>query len=171
MKKLTLLAALMAAPIIAQDVLPERLAFAGVGYTATQSAKPEAGFAGIAQKLTDRAGGWYSYTALAVTAKSNDLKTGILKPALSVQKAQFYVAATAGIVTEGQNEVSPAGATFTGSTVGFGVSGGVLVTYPIRKGVYAFAGGQVLGNNVGTQGIDVGGQKVAVGFGVAVTLK
>ncbi len=190
MKHLALILAL-ALPIAAQTTEPpSREIYTGLSYTSLGSHKPEAGFAGFSQKITDRGGSVALLTNWTITSKGHTAETGILKPVMGIGPLQILAVGSAGVVTEGTPPVDSTGKQVTeldpgtgkqtvDTNVGLSLSTGLIMTVPVNDVMHAlhlpwkadkmkvFFGGQVLHQAVGTQGIDVGGQKVRIGFGIS----
>lgn len=160
------------------DDMPSRFVFTGLSYNSLESAKPEAGYAGFGQKITDKAGTVFLLSGWTITSKNNTAETGILKPITKVGSLSIAVVGSAGVVTEG-SAVTEAGKPSLNTNVGLGWSGGTLMTVPIvsvtgalhipgkYEKLHFFFGGQVLHQNIGTGGIEVGGQRIRIGFGIA----
>lgn len=160
----------LAMSAFAQDELPGKIGFAGVGWTARQ-ASPTTGFAGVGIKVTDKIGGLYQWNSLVATSKTNSFASGFLKPVGTIGPFTGYVVGQAGIAS---------GDGIAALTYG----GGALVTMPAKlllylptrilgntgwldnfKGTF-FAGAQVNQIN-GPVGMPLAGVNISPGFGFA----
>jgi len=161
MKKLTLILALSISAF-AQD-LPSRVVFAGTGWTARQG-MPTTGFAGLAVKMTDSAGGLYSYSSVLATSQTNSFASGLAKPLPHVAFVTPWIIATGGLAS-GNGSVA---LTYGGGVLASAALADLFAAahLPMRPPGIVFAGAQI--NQINSaRGIPFAGVNLTPGFGFA----